>query len=52
MAYRISELSGEVSAQRISDLRRVQQGLGATGAVALQNREMINYLLRTVSQKK
>jgi anti-sigma factor RsiW len=51
MAYRISELSGEVSAQRISDLRRMEQGLGATGAEALQNRQMINYLL-TVSQKK
>ncbi len=51
MAYRISELSGEVSAQRISDLRRMEQGLGATGAEALQNRNLINYLL-TVSQKK
>ena len=51
MAYRISELSGEVSAQRIADLRRMEQGLGATGAEALQNRNMINYLL-TVSQKK
>jgi len=51
MAYRISELNGEVSAQRIADLRRMEQGLGATGAEALQNRQMINYLL-TVSQKK
>ena len=52
MAYRISELNGEVTAQRISDLRKMEQGLGATGAEALQNRQMINYLLTTVSQKK
>ena len=51
MAYRISELGGEVTAQRLADLRKVQQGLGQTGAEALQQRQLINYLL-TVSQKK
>jgi anti-sigma factor RsiW len=55
MAYRMSEMFGELSAQRQNDLLRVQQGLGAlegtTGAEVLRQRQMINYLL-TVSEKR
>lgn len=55
MAYRMSEMFGELSAQRQNDLLRVQQGLGAlegtTGAEALRQRQLINYLL-TVSEKR
>lgn len=55
MAYRMSEMFGELSAQRQNDLLRVQQGLGAlegsTGAEVLRQRQLINYLL-TVSEKR
>ncbi len=55
MAYRMSEMFGELSAQRQTDLLRVQQGLGAlegtTGAEVLRQRQLINYLL-TVSEKR
>ena len=55
MAYRMTEMFGELSAQRQNDLLRVQQGLGAiegtTGAEVLRQRQLINYLL-TVSEKR
>jgi len=56
MAYRISELLNELSAQRQNDLLRVQQGLGVlegtTGAEVMRQRQLINYLLTTVSEKR
>ncbi len=55
MAYRVSQVQGELSAQRRADLYRVQAGLGQlqgqTGEEVMKQRQLINYLL-TVSQKK
>jgi len=55
MAYRISEVTGELAAQRHNDLLMVEQGLGqiqgTTGAEVLQQRQLLNYLL-TVSQRR
>jgi len=56
MAYRISELANELTAQRQNDMLRVQQGLGVlegtTGAEVMRQRQLINYLLTTVSEKR
>ncbi len=56
MAYRISGLLNELSAQRQNDLLRVQQGLGVlegtTGAEVMRQRQLLNYLLTTVSEKR
>jgi hypothetical protein len=55
MAYRMSEMFGELSAQRQNDLLRVQQGLGqlegTTGAEVMRQRQLLNYLL-TVSERR
>lgn len=54
MALRMAEVVRDMDAQRRADLRRVADGIGVlegrTGAVTVQQREMMNYLMR-VSQK-
>jgi anti-sigma factor RsiW len=55
LAVRISQLLRDVNAQRMSDLTRIQQGLGRidamTTAEAAQHRELVNYVM-TASQKQ
>jgi hypothetical protein len=50
----MAEVVRDMDAQRRADLRRVADGIGVlegrTGAVTVQQREMMNYLMR-VSQK-
>jgi len=54
MALRVAEVVRDMDTQRRADLRRVADGIGVlegrTGAVTVQQREMMNYLMR-VSQK-
>ena len=54
MALRMAEVVRDMDTQRRADLRRVADGIGVlegrTGAVTVQQREMMNYLMR-VSQK-
>lgn len=54
-AYRLTQLQGEVGAQRQADLIRLQQGLwgmqGQTGAEVAQQRQLINYLINASRQK-
>jgi hypothetical protein len=55
MALRMAEVVRDMDTQRRADMRRVADGLGVlegrTGAVTVQQREMMNYLMR-VSQKQ
>jgi anti-sigma factor RsiW len=56
LAYRVAQVQGEVGVQRRADQMKVLQSLGQlqgqTGAEIAQQRQYINYLLTTVSQKK
>jgi hypothetical protein len=55
MALRISQVVRDMDTQRRADMARVADGIGVlegrTGAVTVQQREMMNYLMR-VSQKQ